>query len=69
MKNTDEEKQEEFSVPEIINTDLTYYMQFGWKRLRETSHRIKASNQYLGNTYKDNFPVQADEANQYTGDR
>ena len=69
MKNTDEEKQEKFIVPKVINTDLTYYMQFGWKRLRETSHRIKASNQYSGNTYKDNFPVQVDEANQYTGDR
>ena len=69
MKNIDEEKQEEFSVPEIINTDLTYYMQFGFKRLREASSRIRSSNQYLGNTYKDNFPVQVDDANQYTGDK
>tara|TARA_R110000765_G_scaffold229025_1_gene332632 strand:- start:100 stop:309 length:210 start_codon:yes stop_codon:yes gene_type:complete len=69
MKKTDEEKREKFSVPEVISSDLTYYMQFGWKRLRETSHRIKASNKYLGNTYKDNFPVQVDETNQYTGDR
>lgn len=61
MKKTTEEKTEKFKVPEVINSDLTYYMQFGWKRLRETSHRIKASNQYLGNTYNDNFPVQVDE--------
>jgi len=56
MKNTKEEKKEKFKVPEVINSDLTYYMQFGWKRLRETSYRIKASNKYLGNTYNDNFP-------------
>ena len=69
MKNTDEEKQEKFSVPKIINTDLTYYMQFGFKRLKESSSRIRSSNQYLGNTYKDNFRVQVDESNQYTGDK
>jgi len=48
-------------VPEVINSDLTYYMQFGWKRLRETSHRVKESNKYLGNTYKDTFPQSIDE--------
>jgi len=69
MKNTDEEKQEEFSVPEIINTDLTYYMQFGWKRLREPSSMAKSASKYLGNTYKDNFPIHVDESDQYTGDR
>ena len=69
MKKTTEEKTEKLKVPEIINTDLTYYMQFGFKRLREASSRIRSSNQYLGNTYKDNFPIQVDEANQYTGDR
>ena len=61
MKKTDEEKKEKFIVPEIINTDLTYYMQFGFKRLREASSRIKASSKYLGNTYQDNFPAQVDE--------
>ena len=66
MKNTTEEKTK-FKVPEVINSDLTYYMQFGFKRLREPSTRVKASNQYLGNTYNDNFPVQVDEADQYTG--
>ena len=60
MKKTDEEKREKFSVPKVINTDLTYYMQFGFKRLRESSSRIRSSNQYLGNTYKDNFPPQQD---------
>ena len=51
---------EKLKVPEIINTDLTYYMQFGWKRLREPSGRVKKSNQYLGNVYEDNFPTQED---------
>jgi len=48
-------------LPEIINTDLTYYMQFGFKRIKETSARVKKANQYLGNTYQDNFPAQIDE--------
>ena len=69
MKNTEKKNANKFSVPEIINTDLTYYMQFGFKRLREASSRIRSSNQYLGNTYKDNFPVQVDESNQYTGEK
>ena len=50
-----------FKVPEVINSDLTYYMQFGWKRLREPSGRVKKSNQYLGNVYEDNFPKNVDE--------
>ena len=69
MKKAEKENKDKFSLPEIINTDLTYYMQFGWKRLKEPHTRIKSSNQYLGNTYKDNFPVEVDETNQYTGDR
>ena len=60
MNKTKEEKHIIFSIPKIINTDLTYYMQFGWKRLREASSRIRSSNQYLGNTYQDNFPPQQD---------
>ena len=60
MKKTTEEKKEKFKVPEVINSDLTYYMQFGFKRLREPSSRVRAANQYLGNTYKDNFPIQED---------
>jgi len=60
MKNTTEEKTEKFKVPEVINSDLTYYMQFGFKRLRETSSRVRKSNQYLGNVYADNFPAQED---------
>ena len=60
MKKTDEEKRERFSVPKVINTDLTYYMQFGWKRLRESSSRAKSASKFLGNTYQDNFPPQQD---------
>ena len=60
MKKTDEEKREKFSVPKVINTDLTYYMQFGWKRLREPSGRVRKSNQYSRNIYEDNFPAQID---------
>jgi len=47
-------------VPKVINTDLTYYMQFGWKRLRESSSRAKSASKFLGNTYQDNFPPQQD---------
>ena len=60
MKNTEEEKIEKFKVPEVINSDLTYYMQFGWKRLRESSSKIKSASKFLGNTYTDNFPVHID---------
>ena len=60
MKKTDEEKREKFSVPKVINTDLTYYMQFGWKRLREPSSMAKSASKFFGNTYKDNFPPQQD---------
>jgi len=61
MKNTTEEKTEKLKLPEVINADLTYYMQFGWKRLREPSGRVRKSNQYLGNVYVDNFPQNVDE--------
>jgi len=58
MKNQDKEKTERFKIPEVINSDLTYYMQFGWKRLREPSGRVRKSNQYSRNIYEDNFPIQ-----------
>jgi len=60
MKKKDEENIDKFSLPKVINTDLTYYMQFGWKRLKETSIRVKNSNKYIGNTYQDNFPIPID---------
>ena len=58
MKNKEKEKTERFKIPEVINSDLTYYMQFGWKRLREPSGRVRKSNQYSRNIYEDNFPIQ-----------
>jgi len=60
MKNQDKEKTERFKIPEVINSDLTYYMQFGWKRLREPSGRVRKSNRYSRNIYEDNFPAQID---------
>jgi len=60
MKNTEEEKIEKFKVPEVINSDLTYYMQFGWKRLRDSSSKAKSASKFLGNTYEDRFPIQID---------
>jgi hypothetical protein len=60
MKNTEQEKIEKFKVPEVINSDLTYYMQFGWKRLRDSSSKAKSASKFLGNTYTDNFPIQID---------
>jgi hypothetical protein len=47
-------------VPEVINSDLTYYMQFGWKRLREQSVKVRAANKFVGKTYADNFAPQED---------
>ena len=60
MKNTDEEKQEKFSVPKVINTDLTYYMQFGWKRLKDRSDMNRDERKYSMNIYSDKFPPQED---------
>jgi hypothetical protein len=60
MKNTEQEKIEKFKVPEVINSDLTYYMQFGWKRLRDSSSKAKSASKFLGNTYEDRFPIQID---------
>ena len=47
-------------LPEVINSDLTYYMQFGWKRQKEQSYRARKASKFLGNTYEDNFPIQID---------
>ena len=60
MKNKDDIKIDKFSMPEVINTDLTYYMQFGWKRLRDSSSKAKSASKFLGNTYEDRFPIQID---------
>ena len=60
MKNKEEEKTEKFKVPEVINTDLTYYMQFGWKRLKDRSDMNREERKYSGNVYSDRFPPQQD---------
>ena len=60
MKNKDEVEKNKLDLPDIISNDLTYYMQFGWKRLREASSRAKSASKFLGNTYQDNFPPQQD---------
>ena len=49
-----------FSIPKIINTDLTYYMQFGWKRLKEKSDFKREQIKYSKNIYKDTFKIQED---------
>ena len=60
MKKTDEEKRERFSVPKVINTDLTYYMQFGWKRLNDRNNKSIEEIKYSKNVYSDRFPPQED---------
>jgi len=60
MKNTDKEKIENFKVPKVINTDLTYYMQFGWKRLNERNNKQNEEIKYSRNVYSDKFPPQED---------
>ena len=60
MKKTDEEKREKFSVPKVINTDLTYYMQFGWKRLNDRNDKGREERKYSMNVYNDRFPPQED---------
>ena len=60
MKKTDEEKREKFSVPKVINTDLTYYMQFGWKRLNDRNNKSSEEIKYSKNVYSDRFPPQED---------
>ena len=60
MKKTDEEKREKFSVPKVINTDLTYYMQFGWKRLNDRNNKQNEEKKYSMNVYSDKFPPQED---------
>jgi hypothetical protein len=49
VREKEKRKIKKLKLPEIINTDLTYYMQFGWKRLKEKSVRRK----FYGNTYDD----------------
>ena len=60
MKNTEEEKIEKFKVPEVINSDLTYYMQFGWKRLNDRNNKGREEIKYSRNIYSDRFPAQED---------
>ena len=60
MKNKDDIKIDKFSMPEVINTDLTYYMQFGWKRLNERNNKENEEKKYSMNVYRDKFPPQED---------
>jgi len=60
MKNTEQEKIEKFKVPEVINSDLTYYMQFGWKRLNDRNEKSREARKYDRNVYTDRFPPQQD---------
>jgi len=60
MKNTDEEKIEKFKVPEVINSDLTYYMQFGWKRLGDRNDKSREERKYSMKVYSDRFQQHED---------
>ena len=60
MKKKDEVKIDKLNVPEIINTDLTYYMQFGWKRLNDRNNKVREEIKYSRNIYSDRFPAQED---------
>ena len=60
MKKKDEVKIDKLNVPEIIDTDLTYYMQFGWKRLNDRNNKSSEEVKYSRNIYSDRFPPQED---------
>tara|TARA_R110000824_G_scaffold24812_1_gene86920 strand:- start:143 stop:328 length:186 start_codon:yes stop_codon:yes gene_type:complete len=57
MKSEEIFKKDKLDLPEIINDDLTYYMQFGWKRLTNRVDKKKEGIKYSGNIYADTFQI------------
>jgi len=58
MKNKDEVEKNKLDLPDIISNDLTYYMQFGWKRLTDRVFKSKEVIKYSGRIYVDTFKAQ-----------
>mgnify|MGYP003652971313 CR=1 FL=1 len=55
MGNKEVKKIKKLDLPDVINNDLTYYMQFGWKRLNDRVDKRKESVKYSVNVYRDTF--------------
>jgi len=55
MKNKEQYKLKKLEIPETINTDLTYYMQFGWKRIKEVTDVKKEAIKYHKTVYGNLF--------------
>lgn len=49
-------------LPEVIDKDLTYYMQFGWKQIRPTNRLDREERKYAGTVYRNRY---IDDANEY----
>ena len=58
MKNKDEVEKNKLDLPDIISNDLTYYMQFGWKRLTDRVFKSKEVIKYSSRIYVDTFKAQ-----------
>lgn len=48
-------KKKELILPEIIKSDLTYYMQFGWKQIRPVNDLNRDARKYGGKVYSDRY--------------
>ena len=56
--------RKKLKLPEIISEDLTYYMQFGWKRLRYRNFTENDVMKYVGNSYRNRY---VEDLNEYSG--
>jgi len=48
-------KRKKLELPEIINKDLTYYMQFGWKQLPHRNYTDIDEKKYAGKVYRNRY--------------
>ena len=54
--------RKKLKLPEIISEDLTYYMQFGWKKIRHTNRLDRDEKKYAGTVYRNRY---IDDTNGY----
>lgn len=62
MKEKQLLERKKLKLPEIINSDLTYYMQFGWKQLPHRNNTEKDERKYHGTAYRNRY---TDDSNGY----
>jgi len=62
MKDREEKKRKKLDIPEIISDDLTYYMQFGFKRTVDRVNTRRDEIKYQGRIYSNR---NIDESNAY----